>query len=140
MQDIVTAEELEIPDAPGVVFTFWKNPSKMVVSSLFDVIMATAEELAGTPSYKMDALEERYYAAVCELVIDCNLESLDFSTPQAAMASFDAPDIPIGFVHQVVTSYLSRLLKFNESVKKALALYLLGSVSGRGSATKKDEK
>jgi hypothetical protein len=139
--EIIECEaDLGIPDCPGVVFEFWKNPSKPTVTTLFEVIMASANELGSMSKLKMDDLERRYYSAVCEIIVDCNLESLDFSTPERAMASFEAPDIPIGFVHQVIASYLRRLLEFNDSVKKALALFLLGSASGKDSATPKEEK
>jgi hypothetical protein len=138
--EILEVSELGIDDAPGVVFEFWKNPSKPTVTAVFDVVMASADELSGLSKYKMEDLEKRYYSALCELIIDCNIESLDFSSPEAAMASFEAPDIPIGFVHQVIASYLSHLLQFNDAVKKALALYLIGSASGNDNATTKDEK
>jgi len=131
--------ELGIEDAPGVVFEFWKNPSKPVVIAIAEVVMAAAEELRGLDKLKMQELEERYYNAICELIIDCNVESLDFSTPEYAIKAFDAPDVPMGFVHQVIVSYLAHLLKFNESVKKALALWLAGSVFGSGNAKKDDE-
>lgn len=132
--------ELGVSDAEGVTFTFWKNPSKATVRVLFDIVMASAEELGSMPKHKMDMLEKDYYEALCRLIVDTNVESLDFSTPESAMKSFEAPDVPIGFVHQVVVCYLRRLLEFNESVKKALALYLLGSASGSASATKKVER
>lgn len=137
--EIVEVIEMGVEDAPGVSFEFWKNPSKSVVKSIFDVIMASAEDLSGLSKLAMDKVEHDYYSAICELIVDCNLESLDFSSPKAAMESFDAPDIPMGFVHQVVAAYMSRLLQFNDSVKKALALYVVGSVSGIVSA-KKEEK
>lgn len=135
----LTCDDLGITDAPGVVFRFWKNPSKPVVVAIAEVVMAAAEELRGLDKLKMEQLEERYYNAICELIIECNVESLDFSTPEKARLTFEAPDVPIGFVHQVITSYLAYLLKFNENVKKALALWLAGSVFGSGSATK-DER
>lgn len=138
--EIVSAEELGIDSAPGVMFEFWKNPSKKTVKALFDVIMASAEELSSLNKEKMAVLEKEYYEALCQLIVDSNVESFDFSTPEAAMNSFDAPDVPIGFMHQVVTCYLRRLLEFNSAVVKALALYLIGSASGSDNATKKAEK
>lgn len=139
-EETLEVSELGIEDAPGVTFTFWKNPSKKVITTLFEVVMSSAEELSNMPKYKMDVLEKEYYEALCLLIIDSNVESFDFSTPEAAMKSFEAPDVPVGFMHQVVVCYLRRLLEFNDSVKKALALYLLGSASGSDSATKKAEK
>lgn len=139
-RESVSAEELGILDAEGVYFTFWKNPSKPVVRVLFDIVMASAEELSNKPPHEMAILEKEYYEALSELILDSNIESLDFSTPETAMKSFEAPDVPVGFMYQVVVCYLRRLLEFNDQIKKALALYLIGSSSGQGSATKKDEK
>jgi hypothetical protein len=137
--EILTCEELGIPDAPGVTFEFWKNPSKGVVTTISDVIMASADQLLSMDRMSMQDLEKRYYLALCELIIDCNVESINFDTPENAMKSFEAPDVPMGFMLQVIASYMARLIQFNDTVKKALALYLPGSVFGRGSA-KKEEK
>lgn len=138
--EIISCEnDLGIENAPGVVFEFWKNPSKGVVTTISDVIMASADQLLGLDKMSMQDLEKRYYQALCELIIDCNVESLNFDTPENAMKAFEAQDVPIGFVLQVIAAYMARLIQFNDAVKKALALYIPGSVFGRGSA-KKDEK
>lgn len=136
IEESLTMDELGVLDAPGVVFTFWKNPSKPVVIAIAEVVMAAADELRALDKIEMERLEERYYNAICELIVDCNISSLSFDTPENARLAFEANDVPIGFVHQVITSYLSHLLKFNEGVKKALALWLVGSAFGNGNATK----
>jgi len=139
-EETLEVSELGIPDAPGVTFTFWKNPSKPVVKCLIDIVMSSVEELSNKPAHEMARLEKEYYESLCLLIVDTNIDSLDFSTPEAAMKSFEAPDVPAGFVYQVVVSYLRRLLVFNEHIKKVVALYLIGSSSGQGSATKREEE
>lgn len=138
-KETLEVSELDIDDAPGVMFSFWANPSKAVVNALYDVIYLSMEKAASMSSEQMRDLNERYYLALSELIIDCNIESLDFSTPEAVERSFDAPDVPINFVYRVVVSYLSRLLDLNQSVKKALALHHLASDSGRGNANEEDK-
>jgi hypothetical protein len=137
--EIISAEELDIMDAPGVVFEFWANPSKPVVNAIYDIVYLTMEKAAAMTVDEISNLNDRYYIALSELIVDCNIAGLDFSTPKAVEKSFDADDVPINFIYRVVVSYLSRLLDLSDAVKKALALRHLASNSGRGSATKEEK-
>lgn len=132
----VALEDLGVQDAPGVIFTFWENPSKPVVYAIFDIVMAATDELRKMTKEQMAAAEDAYYSAVSAIIVDCNVNGLKFDTKEDALAAFESPVLPVGIMHEIVTSYLAYMMKSSERIKKALALYLLGSATGRDGAEK----
>jgi hypothetical protein len=137
--ETLSTEQLEIEDYPDLLFTFWKNPSRPVVQSVWDMVMLDPTEIAGMEEHEVEKLENDYYRAISEIIVDTNIADLDLDTPEQVEDAFNRPDLPMGFLHAIVTSYLSYLIKYNDTVKKALALYVVVLDSGKGNAQKESE-
>lgn len=126
--------DLGIDGADGVLFKFWVNPSKPVMKALYDVIMRDQAAFMALEDHELEEMEQQYYEALTQVIVETNVDSLRFDTVDDVKKSFEAEDVPIGFVHKVVVGYVHQMLEENDSVKKALALYHLASNSGKDGA------
>lgn len=101
-------------------FEFWKDPSRTVVFDLLNPIVQSVDDLRALKETEQIETSDKFFEAVSRLVMDTNIDGLDFSTPQSAQESFRHPDLPWGFMYGVVTSYVLRLLETQQSLKKML--------------------
>lgn len=128
---LMDVTELGIDYAEGVKVEFWANPSKKVMKDILAVILPTGKEIMEMDSHERDRMERDYYKALCELIVETNIESLNFDSPENAEMSFEAGDVPLGFTHQVIVAYIMNLMEKSDALKKVLALSFLSKNSGK---------
>jgi hypothetical protein len=113
----LTGNDLNIEDFPHTM-RVWRDPSRQVVFTLLDTITMTSEKLDGLDDAAKKDLDSAFWVAVSEVIIDCDIEGLDFSTPEKAKESFDSPHISWGVLFDVLFAYVSWLLTENDRLKK----------------------
>jgi hypothetical protein len=106
----MTGSDLKIDGLENTI-RFWRDPSRQIVFTLLDTITMTAEK----------DIDTNFWEAVSEVIVDCDIEGLDFSTAEKARESFDNPHISWGVLFDALFGYVSWLLTENEKVGKALA-------------------
>lgn len=110
---VLDCEELGYPK---VKVTLWDNPSRRVRLALLNILGAKPEELEEKGEEELDRIESEFLWALSELIIDCNVEGYDFSTPEAARDSYDVaePD----FLPRVVIKHISDIIERGEEARK----------------------
>lgn len=122
-----------------LTFTFWRNPSRLVLQSLIQFLLATPDELRGLSETEAELLLEDFYNSLSKVIIDTNIEGLDFSTPDAAKNSYiESPELPMGFVHETIAAWLLKVLE--ESLDLGKVLRLLSEPRNTGKSNENDEE
>lgn len=104
-------------------FAFWKDPSKQVIFDLLDFISTTPEKLDGLDQKEKKDLDHKFYSAVSQVVVDCDIAELDFSTPESARESFEHPAIDWRFLYDVIVlGYAMELFNNHHTLKKIMKL------------------
>lgn len=121
---IDVVEDLGMPsDYEGVKFVMWADPS---IAVLTGVLSATTKD---EPT-ESDA--DTYFDSIKELIIDSNIDGLDFSTLEGAITAFDHKSLPWGFVGQVAAFYCAYVITQSEHLKKMYGLSEPPANSGEG--------
>lgn len=128
--------ELGILKYPDVEFSFWEDPSQKVLFTVMGLLFMSQEDLDQMDDAEKDSLNARFFAAVSELIVDCDIDGLDFSTPKSAEESFYHEALPWGLMYEVILMYIVRLTETNARLKKTLTKPQDQRNSGKNSAKK----
>jgi hypothetical protein len=101
-------------------FAFWADPSRHIVVTLVDTIMANEERLNKMSDDEKRQMDTDWWNCVSKVIVDCDIEGLDFSTPEAAKASFDNEEVSWGWLLDVMGFYIGRLLAENKRLGELL--------------------
>lgn len=121
-------EDLGIEGYGGVQFVMWADPSVTVIANILSPISKDEDSITSRDA-------DSYFDAINEVVIDSNIEGLDFSSVDAVIESFDHKSLPWGFVSQVVTLYCAKVITESESLKKMFGLSSSQEDSGETSSS-----
>jgi hypothetical protein len=102
-------------------FLFWDDPSRPVVMTLVDTISMNEERLNKMSVEEKEKADADFWKAVSQVMIDCEIEGLDFSTPEKAKTSFDSEIVPWGWLWDVLVFFIGRLLAENKRLGELLA-------------------
>lgn len=103
---------------PGVKLTLWDNPSRRVRLAIYGLIANPVEELEKQSEAEQKETLKDFFWGVSELIIDCNVEGADFSTPEAAEATYD--DFEPDFLPAVITRHMVRIVNREDEERKKL--------------------
>jgi hypothetical protein len=103
------------------LFRLWRDPSRQTVFTLLNTITMKPDELEALDDSAKRELDEAFWRAVSEVIIDCDIEGLDFSTTEKARESFDSPHISWGILYDVLFAYVSWLLTENDNIRKKIS-------------------
>lgn len=118
---IDVGDDLGISDYAGVKFVMWADPSIAVLARALHTMTKDEPD-------QSDA--DNYFDALNELLLDSNIEGVDFSNPTAIAESFDHPSLPWGFIMQVVTMYCVKVIDESNALKKMFGLSEEAETSG----------
>ena len=114
-----------------ITVEFWKDPSRSVIFDLINIVGASRTDSDTPPSdEESEKMHSRYFECASLMIVDSDVEGLDFSTPESTAASFDDERIPWGTFHMAMLIYLSRLTDEYEVLKNALRRVKELSASG----------
>lgn len=105
-------------DGPEYKLALWRDPSRKIISDLFETITTSREKLDEMSQEELEDLNDRFYEAVAQCIIDTNIEGLDFSTRESAERSMDDPRIDAGFFYDILVRYALDLLEESSALKK----------------------
>ena len=112
---IDAGNDLGIEGYEGVKFQMWDDPSRSVIVHVVQALQSGDDTID-------DQMAEDFFSAVSQIVVDTNIEGIDFSTRESSMKSFDHETLPWGFMFNVVVSYVVKLINESDSLKKAFGL------------------
>jgi hypothetical protein len=124
--------DLGIEEYSGVQFVMWADPSVSVIANILSPVSKSDDEITARDA-------DSYFDAIHEIVIDSNIEGLDFSTVDSTIESFDHKSLPWGFVSQVVTLYCAKVITESESLKKMFGLSSSPESSGEDSSSEESQ-
>lgn len=116
-----------------LTITFWRNPSRKIIKALLFFVLSSDEELKALNESEAEDILSDFYYALSMVIVETNIDGLDFSTPEKAKESYlESPDLPMGFVHEAVATWLLAFMQKNLDLKKVARL--LGEVGNSGNA------
>jgi hypothetical protein len=120
-------------------FAFWADPSQATVMTGLQILAFQGNETAidSLAPEERVALNDRFFEFVSDVVIDCDIEGTDFSTPEEAHRSFNDPSIDWEFMYAVLIRYFNHVLTEAEALKKTIEAIEKTLSSG---ANKKNEE
>ena len=119
---------------------FWAAPSQNVVLDLMQILgSARAEDIGEIEQEKFEDMDKRYFECVSLLIVDTDVEGIDFSTPEKAKEAFYADHLPWGIFHLAVLMYVAELSESYEYLKNLLKRAAQLSDSGTSKSEKEKE-
>jgi hypothetical protein len=120
-------------------FAFWDDPSRTVVMTLLDVITTKEEKLESMSEDEKRQLDADFWKCVSSVMVDCDIEGLDFSTPENAIRSFDNENVSWGYLMDVLMFYVGKLLAENKRLGEVLRLIAARTASGPNKKQKEEK-
>lgn len=118
---------------------FWSDPSRVVIFDLLEIFgMSGTEELDEIPEADKEKMNTRYFECASLILLDCDIEGIDFSTPQSTEEAFDDERLPWGIFHQALLMYISELIDEYQVLKNALGRVKELSNSGEENSSDKE--
>lgn len=118
---------------------FWADPSRSVIFDLLEVFgMSDTDELDEIPEAEKERMNARYFECASMILVDCDIDKIDFSTPESTEAAFDDDRLPWGIFHQALLMYLAELMEEYQVLKNALRR--VSELSSSGKESSKNEE
>ena len=129
----------DFPLNQDITIAFWVDPSRQVISDLFNIVGMSSEAMQELTENKRQELDDRYFECVSLIFVECDIAGIDFSTPELAREAFDDERLPWGILHQAMILYMDRLTEEYSALKNALRRVKKLSDSGKESEKKDNE-
>ena len=113
-----TKKDFDMQQSHKVAFA--EDPSREVVFGIFEIASlkpANFDEMTEEDSAEID---ERWYHYMSEIIIDTDIEGLDFSTPDSTRESFNDPSVDWTFFIELVARYVGNLMETHHTLGKVL--------------------
>lgn len=118
----MTCEELGM-DGYDHTFLFRADPNKrMLVDSLRMLQEAVDNAREEKEIEDVEKFDEEFHELACFMIIDCDIEGVDFSTPESTRDAFSRKDIDDAFFTKALINYLTSLLIEATNLKKTQML------------------
>ena len=115
---INTKEDFGLDVEIGVAY--WNNPSRSVLGVLINVISTDNETLTSMDDSNQTEFIDKFFDVMPDFILESDLDGLEFDTKDKAIASFEHPELPMGFMYRVVVHLVLRVLTEAEYVKNVL--------------------
>lgn len=124
----------------NIAVAFWSAPSQSVVLDLMQILgSARAEDIDEIESDRFEDMDKRYFECVSLLIVDTNVDGIDFSTPEKTREAFYADHLPWGIFHLAVLMYVAELSESYEYLKNLLRRAAQLSSSGTSKSEQENE-
>lgn len=101
-------------------FALSSDPSKEILYGLLNVVTTTTEQLDEMSDDEIEELDKLFFQYVSEITVDCDIDGLDFSTPESTEDSFSDPEVDWHFLFSVYGYYVGSLLNTHKTLGKVL--------------------
>jgi hypothetical protein len=129
----------DFPLDQDIDIEFWEDPSRQVIFDLFEIIGATTEDVAELTNEEKSKMSKRYYECASLILIDCDIEGIDFSTAESTEEAFEDERLPWGIFHQAMVLYLDKLMTEYDMLKNVLRRASAPSDSGETNSSAETE-
>lgn len=102
------------------LFAMASDPSRNLVSQLIDVLqqLTNLDENNPLSEEELQQLNDDFFYCISELIIDCDIKGMDFSTAEAADKSMNSPDVDWHFMFDVLGRYVNHLFLTHRTLGK----------------------
>lgn len=106
------------------LFAMASDPSRNLLNQLIDVLqkltgLTEEEELS---EEEIQQLNDEFFYCVSELIVDCDIQGLDFSNTKKAEESMNNPDVDWHFMFDVLGNYVNTLFLTHRTLGKAFLM------------------
>lgn len=101
-------------------FALAADPSKETLYGIMAVVTTKPDELDEMTEEELEELDEAFYHFVSELIIECDIDGLDFSDAKTTRESFFHPDVDWHFLFSVCGYYVGTLIDTHRTLGKVL--------------------
>ena len=115
---------------------FWEDPSRPVIFTLLEVFNTDVDKQSQA---ELKKLNKRYFANAALILLDCDIEGVDFSTVKSTEEAYNHPELPWGIFHEAVIAYLAKLSDEHEVLKNVLRRVGVLSISGTDKDSEEEE-
>lgn len=115
---------------------FWKDPSQHYTMELLRVTNTRIEDKS---QEEVQQLNKDYFDVASNIFIDCDINGIDFSTPESTEEAFYHKDLPWGIFHETLIAYLARLMTEYQVLKNLLRRANVLSSSGTDKHDEEEE-
>jgi hypothetical protein len=129
---IDVAEDLGLVDYPGIKFVMWADPAVTTIARILTPLAKKEDDI--TPD---DG--DAFFDALNEVILDSNIEGIEFGSLEKVIKAYDHPHLPYGFVGTVATFYCMKIITDSEALKKVFNLPDGQETSGEDSKAKGNE-
>lgn len=126
---IDVGDDFGLTEYTGVKFIMWADPSVRTIARILSPLSKEEDELT-----EVDG--DAYFDALHQIILDTNIDGIDFSTLESTIGAFDHEHLPYGFIGQVASFYCTKLITESEALKKVFNLLDDPEISGDDSETK----
>ena len=100
---------------------FWVDPSRQIIFDLLEIFgLSGTDSMDEIPEAEKDRMNRRYFECASAILVDCDIEGIDFSTAESTENAFDDERLPWGIFHQALMMYVARLTDEYQVLKNAL--------------------
>ena len=103
-----------------IQIAYWDNPSRSVLGKLIKVISTDNEALTSMDESDQTKFLDEFFGVMPDFILESDLDGLEFDTKEQAIAAFEHPELPMGFMYTAVVHMVLRVLTEGEYIKNAL--------------------
>ncbi len=102
------------------LFAMASDPSRNLMNQLIDVLqrLMSVEEKSKLNEEEVQQLNDDFFYCISELIIDCDIEGMNFDTPEDADESMSNPDVDWHFMFDVLGNYVRTLFLTHRTLGK----------------------
>lgn len=117
----ITTDELRIDGYdPPFTFEVLADPPRHLLSEVLDLLGTSTKAVSGEGEEieKPEQFDARFHEVAAAILVDSDIEGLDFSTPQSTKAAFENEDIDGTLLTRVLVAYVYGLILERTGLKK----------------------
>jgi hypothetical protein len=115
---------------------FWEDPSRPVIFALLEIFNTDVNKQSKT---ELEKLNKHYFKNATLILLDCDIEGVDFSTVKSTEEAYNHPELPWGIFHEAVIAYIAKLSDEHEVLKNVLRRVGVLSISGTDKNNEEEE-
>lgn len=123
-----------------ITIEVWEDPSRQIIADLFQIMGSQDSDLDEMEELDKERMNQRYFECASMMLVDCDIEGIDFSTPESTELAFEDERLPWGIFHQAMILYIAKLTEEYEVLKNALRRARALSGSGNEVKSEQEEK
>lgn len=119
---------------------FWIDPSRPIMLDLIRILgYSNSGRMSELSQEEIQEMDDRYFECASLILVDCDIEGIDFSTPESTREAFEDDRLPWGIFHQAILLYTGHLMDEYSALKNVLRRVRNPSNSGENENNQEQE-